>query len=95
MSHNNGLTRVDMMAAVLRRRPRRTVRELIAPRQGISLEDHRERSYGKLYIRRDKFEHTPPDRSTKHLVVEVVRRSAHVALDRTLGITAPPASAWR
>src|SRR6266478_2139031 len=44
-SQNGGLTRVDMIAAVLRHHPRRTVRELIALLdQEYSWKDHRERS---------------------------------------------------
>jgi hypothetical protein len=68
-SQNGGLTRVDMIAAVLRRHPRRTVRELIA----LLDQEYRWKTTesavtGHLYIRRDKFVHTPPDLATKRLV---------------------------
>ena len=68
-SRNGGLTRVEMMAAVLRRHPRRTVRELIA----LLAKEFRWKTTesavtGKLYTRRDKFEHAPPDRSTNRPV---------------------------
>jgi mannitol-1-phosphate/altronate dehydrogenase len=61
---HNGLTRVDMVAAVLRRHPRRTVRELIA----LLNKEYRWKTTesavtGHLYTRRDKFVHTPPDRA--------------------------------
>jgi hypothetical protein len=64
-----GLTRIDMMAGVLRRHPRRTVRELIAP---LDKEFHWKASEnavtGKLYTRCDLFEHTEPDWTTKRPV---------------------------
>jgi hypothetical protein len=68
-NRNGGLTRVDMMAAVLRRHPRRTVRELIA----LLAKEFRWKTTesavtGKLYTRRDKFAHTQPDRSTNRPV---------------------------
>ena len=64
-SNNGGLTRVEMIGAVLRRHPRRTVRELIAL---LDREYHwtttESAVTGHLYIHRDKFLHTPPDRAT-------------------------------
>src|SRR6266851_728896 len=53
-SHNGGLTRVDMIAAVLRRHPRRPVRELIA----LLDQEYRWKTTesavtGHLYTRRD------------------------------------------
>jgi len=68
-SQNAGLTRVDMIAAVLRRHPRRTVRELIA----LLDQEYRWKTTesavtGHLYTRRDKFVHTQPDRSTNRPV---------------------------
>ena len=69
MSHNGGLTRVDMMAAVLRRHPRRTVRELIALLdKECRWKTNESAVTGKLYTRRDKFVHTQPDRSTNRPV---------------------------
>jgi hypothetical protein len=69
MSHNGGLTRVDMIAAVLRRYPRRTVRELIALlNKEFRWKANESAVTGKLYTRRDKFLHTPPDRSTNRPV---------------------------
>ena len=66
---HNGLTRVDMVAAVLRRHPRRNVRELIAL---LDKEYHWKTTEsavtGHLYTRRDKFVHTPADRSANRLV---------------------------
>src|SRR5262249_27011071 len=55
-SRDRGLTRVDMIAAVLRRHPRRTVRELIA----LLNKEYRWKTSesavtGHLYTRRDKF----------------------------------------
>jgi hypothetical protein len=68
-SHNGGLTRVDMIAAVLRRHRRLTVRELIAL---LDKEFHWKTSESavtsNLYTRRDKFVHTEPDRSTNRPV---------------------------
>ena len=68
-SNDGRLTRVDMMAAVLRRHPRRSVRELIAL---LDKEFHWKANEsavtGKLYTRRDKFVHTEPDRSTNRPV---------------------------
>src|SRR6266851_4966128 len=62
MSHNGGLTRVDMMAAVLRRHPRRTVRELIALLdKEFRWKTNESAVTGKLYTRRDKFVHTQPE----------------------------------
>ena len=68
-SQNGGLTRVDMMAAVLKRHPRRTVRELIA----LLNKEYRWKTTvsavtGHLYTRRDKFVHIPPDRATNRPV---------------------------
>ena len=68
-SKNSDLTRVDMIAAVLKRHPRRTVREL------ISLLDKEFRwkttesaVTNNLYTRRDKFAHTQADRATNRPV---------------------------
>jgi hypothetical protein len=68
-SQNGGLTRVDMVAAVLKRHPRRTVRELIA----LLDKEYRWKTTesavtGHLYTRRDKFVHTAPDRATNRPV---------------------------
>jgi hypothetical protein len=64
-SHEGRLTRVDMMAAVLRRHPRRTVRELIALLdKEFRWKANESAVTGKLYTRRDKFVHTQRDRST-------------------------------
>ena len=49
---------VDMIAAVLRRHPRRSVRELIA----LLDQDYRGHLYTR-HTRRDKFVHTQPDRA--------------------------------
>jgi chromosome segregation ATPase len=60
---NGGLTRIDMIAAVLRRHPRRTVRELIALLDKECRWKTTESAVtGHLYTRRDRFVHTPPDR---------------------------------
>ena len=68
-SQNGGLTRVDMIAAVLRRHPRRSVRELIALLdQQYRWKTNESAVTGKLYTRRDKFVHTQPDRSTNRPV---------------------------
>ena len=68
-SRNGGLTRVDMMAAVLRRHPRRTVRELITLLdKEFRWKTNESAVTGKLYTRRDKFAHTRPDRSTNRPV---------------------------
>ncbi len=68
-SRNGGLTRVDMIAAVLRRHPRRTVRELIALLDRESRWKTTESAVtGHLYTLRDKFVHTPPDRATNRPV---------------------------
>ena len=69
VSQNGGLTRVDMIAAVLKRHPRRTVRELIA----LLAKEYRWKTAesavtGLLYTRRDQFVHTPPDRATNRPV---------------------------
>ena len=68
-SQEGALTRTDMIAAVLRRHPRRSVRELIA----LLNKDYRWKTTesavtGHLYTRRDKFVHTPPDRTTNRPV---------------------------
>jgi chromosome segregation ATPase len=68
-SQNGGLTRVDMIAAVLRRHPRRTVRELIV----LLDQEYRWKTTesavtGHLYTRRDKFVHTQPDHATNRPV---------------------------
>jgi hypothetical protein len=64
-SHTGGLTRVQMIAAVLRRHPRLTVRGLIA----LLDKEFRWRTTesavtANLYTHRDMFVHTPPDRSS-------------------------------
>jgi len=68
-SQNSDLTRVDMIAAVLKRYPRRTVRELIA----LLNKEYRWKTTesavtNNLYTRRDKFVHTQADRSTNRPV---------------------------
>jgi hypothetical protein len=68
-SQNGGLTRVDMIAAVLRRHPRQTVRELIALLDREYRGNTTESAVtGHLYTRRDKFVHTQPDRATNRSV---------------------------
>ena len=66
---HNGLTRVDIIAAALRRHPRRTVRELIVL---LDKEYHWKTTEsavtGHLYTRRDMFVHTPPDCATNRPV---------------------------
>ncbi len=68
-STQNGLTRVDIIAAALKRHPRRTVRELIAV---LDKEYHWKTTEsavtGHLYTRRDKFVHTAPDRAANRPV---------------------------
>ena len=80
-SQPGGLTRVNMMAVVLRRHPRRSVRELIALLdKEFRWKTNETAVTGKLYTRCDKFVHTQPDRSTQssgHLVVEVVAGIRH------------------
>jgi hypothetical protein len=68
-SQKNGLTRVDMIAAVLKRHPHRTVRELIA----LLDKEYRWKTTesavtNNLYTRRDKFVHTQADRSVNRPV---------------------------
>ena len=68
-NQNGGPTRVDMVAAVLKRHPHRTVRELIA----LLNKEYRWKTTesavtGHLYTRRDKFVHTPPDRAANRPV---------------------------
>jgi len=66
---SGGLTRVDMIAAVLRRHPRRTVRELIALlNKEYRWQTNESAVTRNLYTRRDKFVHTPPDRSNNRPV---------------------------
>jgi hypothetical protein len=66
---NGGLTRVDMIAAVLRRHPRRSVRELIALLdKEYQWKTTESAVTGHLYTRRNKFMHTPPDREHNRLV---------------------------
>ena len=68
-SQNGGLTHVDMIAAVLRRHPRRSVRELIALLdKEFRWKTTESAVTGHLYTRRDKFAHTQPDRSTNRPV---------------------------
>ena len=68
-SQNSGLTRIDMIAAVLKRHPRRTVRELIA----LLNKEYRWKTTesavtSNLYTRRDKFAHAQADRATNRPV---------------------------
>jgi hypothetical protein len=68
-SKNSDLTRVDMIAAVLKRHPRRTVRELIA----LLDKEYRWKTTksavtNNLYTRRDKFAHTQANRATNRPV---------------------------
>jgi hypothetical protein len=73
-SQNGGLTRVDIIAAVLRRHPRRTVRELIALLdQEYRWKTNESAVTGHLYTRRDKFVHTQPDRATNRPVTWSVK----------------------
>jgi len=66
---NDGLTRLDMIAAVLRRHPRRSVRELIALLDKEYRWKSSESAVTKnLYTRRDKFVRTQPDRSANRPV---------------------------
>jgi chromosome segregation ATPase len=68
-NQNGSLTRVDMIAAVLKRHPRRTVRELIALLDREYRWQTTESAVtGHLYTHRDKFVHTPPDRATNRPV---------------------------
>jgi hypothetical protein len=68
-SQNGGLTRVDIIAAVLRRHPRRNVRELIVLLdKELRWKTNESAVTGKLYTRRDKFVHSQPDRSTNRPV---------------------------
>jgi hypothetical protein len=68
-TRHNGLTRVDMVAAALRRHPRRTVRELIALlHKEYQWKTTESAVTGHLYTRRDKFVHTAPDRATNRPV---------------------------
>jgi hypothetical protein len=68
-SRNGGLTRVDMIAVALRRHPRRSVRELIALlNKEFRWKTTESAVTGHLYTRRDRFAHTPPDRSTNRPV---------------------------
>jgi hypothetical protein len=83
MSRHGGLTRVGMIAAVLRRHPRRSVRELIALLDKESSWKTNEQVTGKLYTRRDKLVHTQPDRSTNRPTIhqlKVTRDSNIVAI---------------
>jgi hypothetical protein len=69
VSRNGGLTRVDMIAAVLKRHPRRTVRELIALLdKEFRWKTTESAVTNSLYTRRDKFVHTQPDRATNRPV---------------------------
>jgi hypothetical protein len=69
VSQKSSLTRVDMIGAVLKRHPRRTVRELIAL---LDKEHHWKTTESavtnNLYTRRDKFVHTQADRSANRPV---------------------------
>jgi hypothetical protein len=73
-NRNGGLSRVDMIAGVLKRHPRRTVRELIA----LLNKEYRWKTTESavtrnLYTRRDKFMHTQPDRAANRLVTWSVK----------------------
>jgi hypothetical protein len=69
LGQTDGLTGVNMMAAVLRRHPRRTVRELIALLdREFRWKANESAVTGKLYTRRDMFVHTPSDRSSNRPV---------------------------
>jgi hypothetical protein len=68
-SRDGGLTRLDMMAAVLRRHPRRSVRELMALlNKEYGWIASESAVTGHLYTRRDRFVHIPPDRATNRPV---------------------------
>ena len=69
IGQKGALTRLDMIAAVLRRHPRRSVRELIALlNKEYRLKTTESAVTRHLYTRRDKFMHTPPDRATNRPV---------------------------
>jgi hypothetical protein len=68
-SHDRGLTRLEMIAAALRRHPRRSGRELIA----LLEREYRWKTTesavtGHLYTRPDKFVRTGPDRANNRPV---------------------------
>jgi hypothetical protein len=68
-NQKNGLTRVDMIAAVLKRHPRRTVRELIV----LLAKEYRWKTTesavtSNLYTRSDKFAHTEANRTANRPV---------------------------
>jgi hypothetical protein len=66
---NGGLTRIDMIAAVLTRHPRRTVQELIALlNKEYRWKTNESAVTGLLYTRRDRFEHIAHDRAAKRPV---------------------------
>jgi hypothetical protein len=68
-SRNGGLTRVDMIAAVLKRHRGLSLRELIAAlEREFRWKTNESAVTGKLYTRHDKFVHTQPDRSTNRPV---------------------------
>jgi hypothetical protein len=68
-SQNGELTRVDMIAAVLKRHPRRNVRELISLLdKEYGWKTTESAVTGHLYTRRDKFVHTPADRAANRPV---------------------------
>jgi hypothetical protein len=68
-SRDGGLTRVEMIAAVLKRHPRRSVRELIALLdKEYGWETTESAVTGHLYTHRDRFVHTPPDRASNRPV---------------------------
>jgi len=74
LRQTNGLTRVDMMATVLKRHPRRTVRELIALlHKEFRWNANESAVTGKLYTRRDMFVHTQPDRSSNRPVTWLLK----------------------
>jgi hypothetical protein len=73
-NRSGGLSRVDMIGGVLKRHPRRTVRELIA----LLNKEYRWKTTESavtrnLYTRRDKFVHTQPDRAANRLVTWSVK----------------------
>jgi hypothetical protein len=64
-NRDGGLTRPDMIAAVLKRQPRRSVRELIALLdREYQWKTTESAVTGHLYTRGDRFAHTPPDRAS-------------------------------
>ena len=65
ISQNGGLTRLDMLAGVLGRHPRRTVRELIALlEKEFRWKTTESAVTGHLYTHRDRVLHIPPGHSS-------------------------------